>query len=576
MRKKRFMKSQESFVYQFCMVGQCLTDSVVHFPSLCNTMADLWHPTGGICITEVGEKRVKAGTPWFFNNHLLILQTILEGVNPAVVELKFTEFWIQVHDLPPGSMNESMAKQFGSFSGKFLEYETSVPTLGTQIFLRTRVCLDLGTENYDGSRRDRSGYDGGDVQMGADGAVYGSLELVSSEEDDPIALLEGKKRQRMGESSRMPLETIGGSGFMDVSASSEKLGGQLLRWGRLNSREDKKKRLALEDRLSMLYKQDISDEVLAEITEENNRIKGHDIGTSWITVDQLIEGSTWNRELIHKLVDSETANRILTIPISDSRPEDIRVWKFEGTGEYTVKSDYRAIVTELLQNKPNLSPKTEEYRRFYQGLWKLDIPAKIKIYMWRLFHNLVPHYENLARRTLCEEAVCPLCKTELETSDHLLWACVILQDIWDALKEVLGFIRGYVQELSLHNTNSNAVIGFAVNECWRPPDDGLIKINFDAAFSQDTGLATIAVLARDYKGEVVGGETYLVLNVADSFMAEARACERALKVNEAAHALAIEGRRKGVGQIWTNDVPELVQMVVRKDRIAWNSRLRAR
>lgn len=47
-------------------------------------------------------------------------------------------------------------------------------------------------------------------------------------------------------------------------------------------------------------------------------------------------------------------------------------------------------------------------------------------------------------------------------------------------------------------------------------------------------------------------------------------------MNEAAHALAIEGRRKGVGQIWTNDVPELVQMVVRKDRIAWNSRLRAR
>ncbi|MBA0602743.1 hypothetical protein Gorai_002913 [Gossypium raimondii] len=283
---------EESFVYQFCMVGRCLTDSVVHFPSLRNTMADLWHPIGGICITEVGEKRylfqffneidfdrVKVGTLWFFNIHLLILQTILEGVNPAVVELKFTEFWIQVHDLPPGSMNESMAKQFGNFYGKFLEYDTSIPTLGTQIFLRTRVYLDvnaplkrkkgpvwkvsgcdlslravtrrrniteskwlrtdngsmyvsdkarnsnpnsllteekrsrwisrgvtgnqninpnfiqLGTRNYDGSRRDRSGYDGGDVRMGADGAVYGSLELVSSEEDDLIALLEGKKRQ---------------------------------------------------------------------------------------------------------------------------------------------------------------------------------------------------------------------------------------------------------------------------------------------------------------------------------------------------------------------------------------------
>ncbi|MBA0674946.1 hypothetical protein Goari_016515 [Gossypium aridum] len=43
--------------YQFCLVGRCLTDSVVHFPSLRNTMADLWHPIGGICITELGEKR---------------------------------------------------------------------------------------------------------------------------------------------------------------------------------------------------------------------------------------------------------------------------------------------------------------------------------------------------------------------------------------------------------------------------------------------------------------------------------------------------------------------------------------
>ncbi|MFQ6655135.1 hypothetical protein Gotur_025827 [Gossypium turneri] len=114
---------EESFIFQFCLVGRCLTDSVVHFSSLRNTMADLWHPIGGICITEAGEKRylfqffnvidfdrVKAGTPWFFNNHLLILETIPKGVNLAIIDLKFTEFWLQVHDLPPGSMNESMAK----------------------------------------------------------------------------------------------------------------------------------------------------------------------------------------------------------------------------------------------------------------------------------------------------------------------------------------------------------------------------------------------------------------------------------------------------------------------------------
>ncbi|MBA0753052.1 hypothetical protein Gogos_021653 [Gossypium gossypioides] len=44
-------------VNQLCLVGRCLTDSVVHFSSLRNTLADLWHPIGGICITEIGEKR---------------------------------------------------------------------------------------------------------------------------------------------------------------------------------------------------------------------------------------------------------------------------------------------------------------------------------------------------------------------------------------------------------------------------------------------------------------------------------------------------------------------------------------
>ncbi|MBA0863380.1 hypothetical protein Goshw_020283 [Gossypium schwendimanii] len=142
--------------YQFCLVGHCLTDSAVHFPSLRNTMTDLWHSIGGICITDLGEKRylfqffhevdidrVLAGTPWFFNNHLLILQRIPNGENPVALELNLTEFWIQVHELPPGLMTESMAKQFGDFCGKFTEYDTFIPFLGLKKYICIRVCLDV-------------------------------------------------------------------------------------------------------------------------------------------------------------------------------------------------------------------------------------------------------------------------------------------------------------------------------------------------------------------------------------------------------------------------------------------------
>ncbi|KAH1032171.1 hypothetical protein J1N35_044345 [Gossypium stocksii] len=83
--------------YQFCLMGRCLTDSVVHLLSLRSIMADLWHPIRGICISDIGDKRilfhffhevdvkrVLSGTPWFFNNHLLILHEIQWGEDLAV------------------------------------------------------------------------------------------------------------------------------------------------------------------------------------------------------------------------------------------------------------------------------------------------------------------------------------------------------------------------------------------------------------------------------------------------------------------------------------------------------------
>lgn len=91
--------------YYLCLVGRCLTHSVVHFPSLRNTLADLWHPIRGICISDLGEKwflfqffhevdiqRVLMGTPWFFNNHLLLLHRSQTRENHLLVLLNLAEF----------------------------------------------------------------------------------------------------------------------------------------------------------------------------------------------------------------------------------------------------------------------------------------------------------------------------------------------------------------------------------------------------------------------------------------------------------------------------------------------------
>ncbi|MBA0751603.1 hypothetical protein Gogos_000517 [Gossypium gossypioides] len=44
--------------YGLCLVERVLTNSIVNFPSLKNTMADLWHLLRGVSITKIKDKHI--------------------------------------------------------------------------------------------------------------------------------------------------------------------------------------------------------------------------------------------------------------------------------------------------------------------------------------------------------------------------------------------------------------------------------------------------------------------------------------------------------------------------------------
>lgn len=44
--------------FWFWLVGKVFTNNVVNFPSLRNTLADLWHPLRGVTISDIGDKRI--------------------------------------------------------------------------------------------------------------------------------------------------------------------------------------------------------------------------------------------------------------------------------------------------------------------------------------------------------------------------------------------------------------------------------------------------------------------------------------------------------------------------------------
>ncbi|MBA0873963.1 hypothetical protein Goshw_009855 [Gossypium schwendimanii] len=78
--------------YGLCLVGRVFTDRIMNFPSLKNTLANLWYPLRGVSImdieykhilfqfySEIDLKRVMDGMPWFFNQHLIVFHRLIKG-----------------------------------------------------------------------------------------------------------------------------------------------------------------------------------------------------------------------------------------------------------------------------------------------------------------------------------------------------------------------------------------------------------------------------------------------------------------------------------------------------------------
>ena len=63
---------------------------------------------------------------------------------------------------------------------------------------------------------------------------------------------------------------------------------------------------------------------------------------------------------------------------------------------------------------------------------------------------------------------------------------------------------------------------------WSPPPEDCFKINFDAAYFEDLGLAGIGVVCRDHSGQAIVALCQNLGKVQSAEMAEALAAQRAM------------------------------------------------
>ncbi|KAL2941351.1 hypothetical protein RDABS01_029701 [Bienertia sinuspersici] len=230
---------------------------------------------------------------------------------------------------------------------------------------------------------------------------------------------------------------------------------------------------------------------------------GHDWNFVVQTCEQKLrdwDQSTFRQEVFLP-IDLERNRSIL---ISSHLPDDVLYWNGSKDGEFRVRDAYRM---EIMEDRASSSNGADP---IWNKIWKLKVPPKVRLFVWRACWDILPHNCNLAKRRVKSERGCVRCGME-EDSLHILRDCCWTKKIWEGKRaswcklEASSF-REWLAGVSSENKNGELEamdIYRSPEACcmkaldmlqeyqkandklhqtkgrtdakWQPPDDGVIK-----------------------------------------------------------------------------------------------------
>jgi hypothetical protein len=143
-------------------------------------------------------------------------------------------------------------------------------------------------------------------------------------------------------------------------------------------------------------------------------------------VNELIDPITnmWDIDLVNQTFWPVDARRILAIPLSQHMMEDFVSWHFTKTGIFSVRSAYFVEWESQFGHRINRSDDGPmKDHPMWATIWKLRVPSRVKICIWRIMQETLPCRVILANRHLRVSPQCPLCLTGAEDIKHLLFEC---------------------------------------------------------------------------------------------------------------------------------------------------------
>ncbi|KAL5752202.1 hypothetical protein ACOSP7_022383 [Xanthoceras sorbifolium] len=304
-------------------------------------------------------------------------------------------------------------------------------------------------------------------------------------------------------------------------------------------------------------------------------------------VDQLKNVSSgWNEVFIRNSFSFDDDQAIFCIPPSLSHLGDSLCWHYDSSRNYTVKSGYwvgmkiarSAGYSGLSGNDCNDS--------WWQFLWSLNIPSKVKLFIWRACLHWIPCVQVLAGRGMKVDVCYQLCGSNIEYASHALWGCFSLKGVREAfgliqgigridalpfmdlvllckslllvenfellcivfyriwfrrnkfnhgggllsVGDLVGWSKLFLSEYHTARESLNTVMVLSSSPLiWCPPPTSLLKLNTDAAVRSSSGLMGFGIAVWNSQGWVLGSSAQFYRADFSALLAEATTLLRGLQ-----------------------------------------------
>lgn len=224
--------------------------------------------------------------------------------------------------------------------------------------------------------------------------------------------------------------------------------------------------------------------------------------SSFAKLKSLMVHGRWNVPLLQQIFSPHIVQKITFISISPTNRKDLRVWKFDPKGKYTVQNGYKAALG--LYEQPS-SCSIPHQKNWWKFMWSLSIPPKVRISWWIALNNIISTEQNLLAHHVPVTGRFPMPQFNWDTSSQALLSFPAVKSCWNrswlclSLK-LLRHLDVFDIFLGMKEKPSKPDFELFVKRTWATWNERLCYLHKCNGKAQDLDADWCENLLREYRG----------------------------------------------------------------------------